>query len=295
MVVLRALENFSSLLASVVVSEPSSDPDLNSSGDSADEDEVISSTAPPMHRVVHEGMPAPSDVDRVELTVVMPVYNEEASLGACGRSWTDALDSLDIDYRLVVINDGSKDATLDVLADLAAQPRVLGVTKANEGHGPTILRGYRLAAATSDWVFQVDSDDEIPASAFADVWAAREGVDAVFGIRTGRGQSPDRKLISTIAGLTTRVLLRGRVADVNVPYRLMRADALAPVLDALPADTFAPNIVISGALGRDQSRFAEVPVPHQDRAAGEVSIVGWGAIKAAVRSFGQTVRLARSI
>ena len=240
-------------------------------------------------------MPDPAAIEHVDLTVVMPVYNEEASLGACGRSWADTLDGLGIDYRLLIVNDGSKDSTPDVLADLATHPRVTGVTKDNEGHGPTILRGYRLAVATSTWVFQVDSDDEIPAAAFTEVWQAREGVDAVFGIRTGRGQSADRKLISKVAALTARVLLKGRVTDVNVPYRLMRADALRPVLAALPADTFAPNVVIAGALGRDSGRFAEVPVPHQDRAAGEVSIVGWGAIKAAMRSFRQTVRLARSV
>ena len=240
-------------------------------------------------------MPDPATVDHVDLTVVMPVYNEEASLGACGRSWTSALDDLGVDYRLLVVNDGSKDATPDVLADLASHPRVLGVTKTNEGHGPTILRGYRFAVPTSTWVFQVDSDDEIPASAFTEVWAARDGVDAVFGIRTGRGQTPDRKLISKVAALTARLLLKGRVTDVNVPYRLMRADRLGPVLEALPDDTFAPNVVIAGALGRDRERFTEIRVPHQDRAAGEVSIVGWGAIKAAMRSFGQTVRLARSI
>lgn len=240
-------------------------------------------------------MPDPATVGHVDLTVVMPVYNEEASLGACGRSWTDALDDLGVDYRLLVVNDGSKDSTPDVLADLGSHPRVLGVTKDNEGHGPTILRGYRFAVATSAWVFQVDSDDEIPASAFPQVWAARTGVDAVFGIRTGRGQTPDRKLISKVAAVTARLLLKGRVSDVNVPYRLMRAETLGPVLDALPADTFAPNVIIAGALGRDRERFAEVRVPHQDRAAGEVSIVGWGAIKAAMRSFRQTVRLARSI
>lgn len=276
-------------LPSVTVSDREAD--LNSADEAADDDEVISALTPR----VRTGTPQPSEVDPVDLTVVMPVYNEEASLGACGRSWTDALDGLGIDYRLLVIDDGSSDGTLGVLSELGAHPRVLGVTKTNEGHGPTILRGYRLAAATSTWVFQVDSDDEIPASAFASIWAARDGLDAVFGIRTGRDQPPDRKVISKVAALTARLLLRGRVTDVNVPYRLMRADALGPVLDALPADTFAPNVIISGALGRDPDRFTEVRVPHQDRAAGEVSIVGWGAVKAALRSFGQTVRLARAI
>ena len=266
--------------------------DLNSGGEAADEHVVTSLTTSP---TVAIGMPEPATIAHCELTVVMPVYNEEASLGPCGASWTDLLDDLGIDYRLLVIDDGSRDTTAQVLADLAGHDRVLGVTKANEGHGPTILRGYRLAVQTSDWVFQVDSDDEIPASAFPAVWQARDGVHAVFGRRVGRDQSIDRKLISKVAALTSRLLLRGRVTDVNVPFRLMRSQALAPVLTSLPDDTFAPNVVISGALGRDTDRFAEVDVPHQDRAAGQVSIVGWGAIKAAMRSFAQTVRLARSV
>ena len=263
---------------------------LNLDGVNADGDAMISTVSAP----VFTSMPEPRDLDPCTLGVVMPVYNEEESLSGCVRSWVSALDELDIDYRLIVINDGSKDSTADVLGDLVSNPRVVGVSKANEGHGPTILRGYHLAARTSEWVFQVDSDDEIPASAFAAVWNSREGHDAVFGRRTGREQTLDRKLISKIAGLTSRLLLRGRVTDVNVPYRLMRSTTLLPVIDRLPADTFAPNVVISGALGRDRATFAEVPVPHSERAAGEVSIVGWGAIKAAVRSFRQTVKLARS-
>ncbi|MFV2039697.1 MAG: hypothetical protein ACC660_05600, partial [Acidimicrobiales bacterium] len=73
-----------------------------------------------------------------------------------------------------------------------------------------------------------------------------------------------------------------------------RSTALAPLLAKLPADTFAPNVIISGVLSRDPSTFAEVEVPHHPRQAGEVSIVGFGAMKAAGRSFLQTVRLAPS-
>ncbi|MGI9622390.1 MAG: glycosyltransferase family 2 protein [Acidimicrobiales bacterium] len=237
----------------------------------------------------------PSTLRRCELTVIMPVYNEEASLPGCAASWLAELDQLGIDYRLLLIDDGSSDGTAGVLADLEPNDRVLAVSKSNEGHGPTILAGYRLGVRTSDWVFQVDSDDEIPANAFPDVWQARDGVDAVFGIRTGRDQSIDRRFISLTAAMTSRLLFRSRVTDVNVPYRLIRSEALAPILDALPDDTFAPNVVISGALGRNEAGFAEVEVPHEHRQAGEVSIVGWGAMRAAARSFGQTVRLVRTV
>lgn len=265
--------------------------DLNIDAEDADENEVISA---PDLRARTDLLNDPSSLPHCELTVVMPVYNEEASLPACAASWIAMLDDLGLDYRLLIIDDGSKDTTSDTLAELDIHPRVVGVSKQNEGHGPTILRGYRVGVRTSDWVFQVDSDDEIPASAFPAVWAARDGVDAVFGIRTGRFQSLDRKVISRVAALTTRLALRGRARDVNVPFRLLRAANLAPIVDGLPDDTFAPNVVIAGVLARDPMTFTEVPVPHNERQAGEVSIVGWGAIKAAIRSFGQTVRLARS-
>lgn len=229
---------------------------------------------------------------RRELVVVMPVYNEQDSLGPCVESWLDELDRLGIDHELLVLNDGSTDDTATVLADLGGHPRVTAVSKANEGHGPTILRGYRDAVGRAEWVFQVDSDDEIPASAFATVWAARTGHDAVFGIRTERVQSIDRRIISIVAAATTRLLFGARVRDANVPFRLMRAEALGRALAAIPDDTFAPNVAIAGALGRDRTRFAQVEVPHHHRRAGEVSIAGLKATKAAARSFAQTLRLA---
>jgi dolichol-phosphate mannosyltransferase len=179
-----------------------------------------------------------------------------------------------------------------VLAHLAGDDRIEMISKANEGHGPTVLRGYAEAVTDSDWVFQVDSDDEIPADAFGAVWSARTGHDAVFGYRTGREQPIDRRIISRVAAVSVRRLFGSHVRDVNVPYRLLRAEALAPVLDAIPDDTFAPNLVVSGLLGRDRSSFAEVPVPHTPRRTGQVSIAGLGAVRAAARSFAQTLRLA---
>ncbi len=237
----------------------------------------------------------PATLTTCELTVVVPVYNEEESLPTCVASWIATLDRVGIDYRLLVIDDGSTDATAATVAELDRHERVVAVSKPNQGHGPTILEGYRVAARTSEWVFQVDSDDEIPADAFPALWMLRHGVQAVFGIRLDRYQSLDRKLISWVAALTNRVLLRGQVTDVNVPFRLMRADALRPIVDVLPDDTFAPNVVIAGVLSRDRAAFAELPVPFEPRRSGSASIVGWGALRAAARSFVQTVKLARAL
>ena len=225
----------------------------------------------------------------------MPVYNEEEIVGSVAESWLGVLDGLGIDYELVAIVDGATDASEQILRAVAERHRRLVVdVKPNSGHGPTILRGYRRGVATADWVFQTDSDDEMPAASFGELWAIRHDVDGVIGIRTSRNQSPGRRAISRLARLTARAAFGCRLADVNCPYRLMRSSALAPLVAPIPDDTFAPNVVLSGMLTRSGARLAEVPVPHQDRTTGAVSILGWRALRAAIRSFGQTVRLSRT-
>lgn len=240
-------------------------------------------------------------VPPLDLTVVMPVYNEQDSLPACLTSWTEVLAGLSADaagtvavsWEILALDDGSTDNSGAVLADLAEHPGIRSVSKHNEGHGPTILRGYHEACGRAEWVFQVDSDDEMPASSFPEVWAQRSNVDAVFAVRTNRDQSRGRRIISVVAARTARLLYGAHLQDVNVPYRLMKSSALQPVIDKIPGDTFAPNVVVAGALSQDPARIAEVPVPHVPRRTGEVSIVGMGAAKAALRSFFQTVALAR--
>ena len=232
---------------------------------------------------------------RLDLCAVMPVYNEEEIVGSVTEDWLGVLDGLGIRYELVAIVDGATDASEEVLRAVAErQPRLVVDAKPNSGHGPTILRGYRRGVVTADWVFQTDSDDEMPADAFSELWELRHNADAVIGIRTNRNQSLGRRAISRLARLTARRAFGCRLADVNCPYRLMRSTTLAPLLAPIPDDTFAPNVVLSGMLSRSGARLAEVPVPHQDRTTGEVSILGMRAVRAAVRSFAQTVRLSRA-
>ena len=225
----------------------------------------------------------------------MPVYNEEEIIGEVAERWLGVLDGLDIDYELVAIVDGATDASEQILRAVAEHhPRLVVDVKPNSGHGPTILRGYRRGAVNADWVFQTDSDDEMPAASFGELWGLRDDADAVIGIRASRNQSAGRRAITRTARLTTRAAFGCRLADVNCPYRLMRSSALTPLLGLIPDDTFAPNVAISGMLSRSGARLAEVPVPHHDRTTGVVSILGLKALRAAIRSFGQIVRLSRA-
>ena len=208
-----------------------------------------------------------------ELSVVMPVYNEAAGMPSVVAAWVAALDLLVGPYELRLYNDGSTDETPQVLDKIALQyPRVRVVHQTNRGHGPTVLRGYR--EATGSWVFQTDSDDEIPAEMFERLWSRREGQDAVFGIRHGRQSPWMRRLMTAGAAFAVGRLFGRGPSDVNVPFRLIRRSVLSDLLVDVPDHIFAPNVALSGLVARRRVRFVEVPVVTQQRRTGTSTLAG---------------------
>ena len=220
----------------------------------------------------------------------MPVYNEAECIGAVIEDWRATLADLDVNYEIIVLNDGSKDDTAQVLSAYENDARVTIINKANSGHGPTILRGYRDAATRAQWVFQIDSDDEMKPRAFPNFWRRRNKYDAIFGVRVAREQDSARRLLSAGSRATVKFLYGRGVRDVNVPYRLMRARVLAPIVAAIPDETFAPNILISGVLGKNRRRVLNLPVMHENRKTGTGSLTNSKVWKVAALALSQTLR-----
>ncbi len=228
------------------------------------------------------------------LCVILPVYNEEAVVGDVLREWDEELERLGIDYVIRSYNDGSKDESLRVMREFAdAHRRVEVRDKTNSGHGPTILAGYREAAQDGfDWIFQIDSDDEMGPEKFGDLWSRRGDYDFLIGRRNGRVQALPRKIVSLVSRLCVRLFYGKSVWDVNSPYRLMRVAAFKDFFDRIPLATFAPNVILSGLAARDRLRSIEIKVPQNAREKGESSLRKGRLVKAAMKSFGQTIAFA---
>jgi glycosyltransferase involved in cell wall biosynthesis len=220
--------------------------------------------------------------------MVMPVYNEAASLPSVITKWCAEFERLGISYRLDAYNDGSKDDSLSVLKSLAENnPNLRVVDKPNSGHGPTILKGYRDASASSDWIFQLDSDDEISVDEFESFWSQRDNYDFLIGIRHTRQNDLIRLFISMIARTAISVLFGSGVRDVNCPYRLMRTSRFKSCYDRLPDDMFAPNVAVSGFAIREKMRIFQSEVQYSFRQQGTVSIGSTKMLNKAALSFVQ--------
>jgi len=226
----------------------------------------------------------------LELTVVIPVYNEEGCIKDVVISWHDTLEKLAIDFNILILNDGSTDKTISELDYFKNWPRIEIISKKNSGHGPTILQGYHQAVDQARWVFQCDGDNEIKPDAFVQFWQQRDHFDALMGIRHGRKQNLVRKTISSCSRGIVFMFSGKGVLDVNVPYRLLRCQTLKKIIQHIPPDTFAPNIIISIALSKSKARIWQCPVVHQSRKTGKVSLNSLKAFRMAFKALVQTAK-----
>jgi len=190
------------------------------------------------------------------LAIVIPVYNEEQRLPILLQDWEPVFEATGVPYRWILIDDGSKDKSLQLLKKLAADdPRLEVHTQPNAGHGPAILKGYALAVKEAGWVFQIDSDHQLEPDAFPRLWAQKDSYDLLLGQRRDKNASPGRRWISRLSKWSVRWFFGPAVRDVNSPYRLMRSECLLPALQKIPANSFAPNVLITSWFIRKKHRI----------------------------------------
>lgn len=233
------------------------------------------------------------------LFIVIPAYNEEQNIERCVDDWYPVVENHNEDgiSRLVIINDGSKDHTIDKLQELASsRPLLIPVTKENGGHGSAVLYGYRYAIEHgAAWIFQTDSDGQTNPDEFEQFWNKNDEYDAIIGNRTVRGDGKDRKLIENVVCLLLRIIFGVKVQDANAPFRLMKTELVKKYIDKLPKDFNLPNIMFTTYFVYFKEKVLFLPISFQPRKAGKNSINLKKIIKIGWKAIGDFYRLRRDI
>lgn len=205
----------------------------------------------------------------------MPVYNEASNIASVVHEWFARLETVAPDFLLFAVNDGSTDDTGLILEQLARQlgDRLRVINKKNSGHGSSCREGYKLALAEdAAWIFQIDSDGQCDPKFFTELYNNRVGRDWVFGYRQTRDDGFGRIVVSYCCQLLLFLLTGTHVKDPNVPYRLMRAEALKMALRKVPANFELQNIGLAFALRRESDfSWKYLPIHFRARGAGKSS------------------------
>jgi dolichol-phosphate mannosyltransferase len=211
-----------------------------------------------------------------ELMLIMPVFNEQASVRKTVMEWFQEVENWTEDFVFLALDDGSQDDTPRILQRLRNQvgERLEVVRKTNSGHGQTCLAGYRMACERDvPFVFQIDSDGQCNPQYFFKFWRLRHSFDVVYGHRRRRDDGWRRVIASQILRLTLLAVTRVDCWDANVPYRLMRTKGLNEKLGMIPSNFFLANVALAVLLRKDANwRHASVPIHFRERYGGEPSV-----------------------
>ncbi|MDR2453721.1 MAG: glycosyltransferase family 2 protein [Bifidobacteriaceae bacterium] len=210
-----------------------------------------------------------------KLYAVIPAYNEADNIAALVEEWAPVIAATGPQARLLVVDDGSKDNTLELLQELAQRhgPTLEVATKPNSGHGATLLFGYRRALeAGADFVFQTDSDRQTLPGEFPRFWDLRDQADAVIGWRTQRQDGWSRVVVTRVLRLVVRLVFGVKAPDANCPFRLVRGPALAAALEQIPAGHNLANVLLTVRLIQAGRPLRWLPVTFRPRQGGVNSI-----------------------
>ena len=222
------------------------------------------------------------------LFIIIPAYNEEENIEQVIRDWYPVAESHNEDgeSRLVIIDDGSRDKTFEIISKCAeTRPLLLPLTKENGGHGATVLYGYRYALDHgADYIFQTDSDGQTLPSEFESFWSERNQYDMLIGWRSARQGGAARVFVTKTLKAVIRLCFGVTVKDANTPYRLMKAETLKEYIGIIPENYNLSNVLLTVIYEKKKRLVKYIPITFRPRQGGINSINMKKIIKIGIRA-----------
>jgi len=201
-----------------------------------------------------------------QLSVVIPIYNEEAGIAKLFARLYPALDALGYSYEVIFVNDGSRDTSAALLADqFRLRPDVTRVILFNGNYGQhmAILAGFQ--ATRGDITVTLDADLQNPPEEIGNlVNKMREGFDYVGSIRRDRQDSAFRTYASRAMNRLRETLTHIQMTDQGNMLRAYGRNVIDLINQCSEVNTFVPALAYTFA-----RHPTEIVVEHEERSAGE--------------------------
>ena len=212
-------------------------------------------------------MPSEGTPRRAGLSVFFPAYNDAGTIGSLVIQAVQVCSRLTPDFEVIVVNDGSADATREIVDELTrTYPQVRAIHHPrNRGYGGALRTGF--AAATKDLIAYTDGDGQYDPGEIEVLWNQLSAdADMVNGYKISRSDPFHRIVIGKMYHHTVKLLFRLRVRDVDCDFRLMRREIFNRV--KLERDTGVICLEMMRKIQDAGFRIVEVPVHHYHRLHG---------------------------
>jgi glycosyltransferase involved in cell wall biosynthesis len=202
------------------------------------------------------------------LSVFFPAYNDSGTIASMVIRAVTAASALTDDYEVIVVNDGSADATPEIVDELArTYSHVRAVHHpANRGYGGALQTGFR--SATKELIFYTDGDAQYDPAELAVLWREMgPEIDLVNGYKISRADPLHRIVIGRMYHHIVSVLFGLRMRDVDCDFRLMRRSIFERI--NLEKTSGVICLEMMKKIHDGGFRMVEVPVHHYHRAFGK--------------------------
>lgn len=225
-----------------------------------------------MENINPSGLPKIADettASQPSISVFFPAYNDGGTIASMVLAALITCRKLTKDYEVIVVNDGSKDYTPEVLDELArkypGEVRVVHHPK-NRGYGGALRTGF--ASATKDLIFYTDGDAQYdPHEMETLLQKLTPNVDIVNGYKIERHDPLHRIIIGKMYHWTVKFAFRLNVRDTDCDFRLIRRSCFEDIELTSNSGTICLELVKK--LQDAGYKFAQVPVHHYHRAYGK--------------------------
>lgn len=230
----------------------------------------------------------PSTDEKIEgkISLVLPAHNEEPNIRTVVEEAKSVLPTAFSDYEVIVVNDGSRDRTLEIAEAMASEdPHVRVVNHpVNRGYGAALTSGFN--AATGDYIMFMDSDRQFDINDIHRLTPYVPDYDIVAGYRIKRNDPAHRLLNAKLFGLAVTLMFGIKIRDIDCAFKIFRADVLRGINLESPGALINTEILAkAGVQGRT---ITQVGVNHYPRLEGEQS---GASLKVVIRAFLEIIRL----
>ena len=211
-------------------------------------------------------------VEQGGISITLPAYNEAENIEALSEEIMGYFEAKKIPYEIIIVDDGSADATGKIADVLAAKHKTISVIhhSPNQGYGRSLLDGFK--ASRYEYLFFTDADRQFKISSLDEfIPHVREAnVDMVIGYRIDRQDPFMRKFLSGCFNLLIRIVFGLKVKDIDCAFKLFKKKAFE-ALNIKTTDFLFNAELLTKARIKNYS-IREVGVRHHPRAGGTSTV-----------------------